>query len=272
MSRLKVWDINGSVIDLALYGLFGLKLIVPSPSYSETRESIPGRPGSISLGKDLLPRNLVAEFKVTGKDFIDSLLIRDELYQLFSKGNQFYIGESKQPGKRWLVDCTEQWTPERVNRVTMRTSIPLVAESGMAESVGTTLDPFTFDSNLWQIGQGLVTDDLIYKHNQNTFSIYNAGSVEVDPRYIPIKITYKGSSTNLKIRNVTTGDEWSYTGTSNSDDHIVLDRIRSTKNGLSILKDTNKKLITLNPGWNNFILEGTSGTFEITFDFRFYYL
>src|SRR5699024_1306520 len=71
-----------------------------------------------------------------------------------------------------------------------------------------------------------------------------------------LKITYKGNSENLRIRNLTTGDEWAYNGTTNTSDVIVLEGIRSTKNGLSIFRQTNKRLLTLAPGWNEFEIVG----------------
>lgn len=272
MSLIRLWSEDGQEIDLSQYGLIGLRLIIPSPSYERYADVIPGRPGVISLGKDIRSRQLIAEFKVDAADYTDSLLLRDELYSLFSKGNFLYIGETNQPGKRWAVEVSEQWTPDRVNTRTMKTSIPLNSETGMAESVGTTLDPFTFDMEYWQIGQGLTSDDMKYVHNSNLFNIYNAGNVIVDPANMELLIEYTGASTNLSIKNETTGDEWIYTGTSNSGDTIKLDGIQMTKNNLSIFRNTNKKIITLIPGWNGFRLTGTSGSFEIKFKFRFHTL
>ncbi|WLR53548.1 phage tail family protein [Mesobacillus subterraneus] len=272
MNLIRLWYEDGQEIDLSKYGLIGLRLIIPSPQFETYTEELPGRPGTLKLGKDLRPRYLTAEFKIDSNDYTDSLLLRDELYSLFSKGNFLYIGEKMQPGKRWHVECVEQWNPERINLNTMRTTIPFVAESGMAESVGTTLDPFTFDAEVWQVGQGLTSDDMKYVHNTNLFNIYNAGNETVNPRNMELLIEYKGASTNLSIKNETTGDEWIYTGTSNSGDSLKLDGIQMTKNNLSIFRNTNKKLISLVPGWNGFRLSGTVGSFEIKFSFRFHYL
>jgi phage-related protein len=267
---IRIWKDN-TELDLAVYGLKGLRLIIPSPSYNVTRDDIPGRSGMVTLGRDLEARELTAEFLVRAADYSDSLLLRDELYSLFSAGNTFYIGEERQPGKRWLVECTEQWTPERVNPRTMTMEIPLICNSGLAESIGTTQDPFTFDADHWQFGQGLTANELIYTHTGTMFNIYNAG-VKIDPRYMELAIEYKGASNGLNIKNETTCDSWAYNDTSNTGDTIKLDGVRSEKNGLTILRDTNKKLITLEPGWNGFRLSGTTGSFEIKFQFRFYYL
>lgn len=267
---IRLWKQDGTEIDITQYGLRGLRLIIPSPSYSITKEEIPGRIGAVPLGKDLSPKKLTAEFLVTAVDYQDSLLLRDELYQLFS--NPFYIGEEYQRGKRWEVECTEPWNPDRINHINSIISLPLLCEKGVAESVGTTLDPFTFDMEIWQVGQGLTADDMKYVHTSALFNIYNAGNVTVDPRYLDLLIEYKGASTNLTIKNETTGDEWAYTGASSASDVIRLEGIQSAKNNLSIFRDTNKKLITLFPGWNGFRLTGTSGSFEIKFKFRFHTL
>ncbi|PEP89093.1 hypothetical protein CN585_28780 [Bacillus toyonensis] len=111
-----------------------------------------------------------------------------------------------------------------------------------------------------------------YLHNTTSFLIYNAGDTQVDPRHMPLRITFTGASENLKIKNKTTKEEWIYTGTTTDTDIIVIDQVRSTKNSLSIVRDTNKELITLNSGFNDFEITGATGAFSISFDFRFYYL
>jgi phage-related protein len=271
---IKIWQANGQVVDTTKFGLVGLQLVIPSPSYEAEREKLPGVPGVVTLDKQLQPRPLTAKYWVKSRDYLDSMLLRDELYKLFSAGNTFFIGEEKQPGKRWLVECTEQWTPERVNNRTMRTEIPLMATKGFAESIGTTLEPKTFDLQKWQTGQGLILDETMYTHSTSTFKIYNAADgLTIDPRKIPLLITYKGASTNLQIKNLTTGDTWQYNAATIATDKLELKGTRSLKNGaVNIFKDTNRKLISLAPGWNDFQLIGTSGSFTISFDFRFYTL
>jgi hypothetical protein len=265
MSFIQMWDENGEDIILSEYGLTGLKLIIPSPSYEPTREAVLGRAGAITLGRDLYPRQLTAEFKMTADNYENSLSVRDKVFSLFGKGKKFYIGETKQPNKRWHVECVEAWNPQRINHNNFTIAVPLLVESGYAESVKNTLDRTLFPAQISSAKQ------IKYIHATTTFEIFNDG-IKIDPRYMPFIVKYKGASTNLKITNLTTGDEWSYTGTSNSGDSIMLDGIKSTKNGLSIFRSTNKKLITLAPGWNEFKLSGTSGSFEISFDFRFYTL
>jgi hypothetical protein len=72
-------------------------------------------------------------------------------------------------------------------------------------------------------------------------------------------ITFAGASTNLAIANTTTGDTWSYTGTTAAGDTLKLDGVRMLKNGVvSVFGATNRKLITLAPGWNNFTVTGAT--------------
>lgn len=231
----------------------GLALIPESPSYTAETEQIPGMDGVINLGKQLNPRYLTARFLVQSFDYVDSLIKRDEIYDLFNGTEPFYIAETKLPYKRWLVESVEPWTPERFNIRTMEITLNLIAYSGRAESIGTTTMASTFEHL-----QDMPVTYTDYKDIYATkFKVYNPGQ-PIDPRNINhfLKITYKGNSENLRIRNLTTGDEWAYNGVSNPEDVIVLEGIRSTKNGLSIFRQTNKRLITLAHGWNEFEIEG----------------
>ena len=252
INDIRIWDINDNEINLSNYGLTGLDLIPEAPSYATQTESIEGMDGVVSLGKQLNPRNLTARFLVKSFDYTDSLIKRDKIYNLFNGTEPFYIAEAKQPFKRWLVESIEPWTPERFNPTTMQITLNLICWKGRSESIGTSTMARTFEHL-----QYLPITYTDYTMHATKFKIYNAG-VTIDPRNINhyLKITYKGNSENLRIRNITTGDEWAYNGVSNPEDVIVLEGIRSTKNGLSIFRQTNKRLITLANGWNEFEIEG----------------
>ncbi|MCC2429865.1 phage tail family protein [Bacillus paranthracis] len=251
-------------------GYIVLKFRPESIKVNRQRESMMGRP-PIVTDKEIEGRPIHTEILFTSYDFFDHVLKRNEFFQILDSREDFYVISSEEPGKRWLVSA-ESFTPEPVSITLGRCEIVLYSESPYAESIGTTMDPMTFDSNLWQIGQGLIAEDTKYIHNTTSFRIFNAGDELIDPKHIPLKIQYIGASKNLSIRNVTTGDVWSYTGESASGNVIELNGVKSTKNGTSIFGATNWGLITLKPGWNDFVLAGTSGSFEIKFDFRFYYL
>ena len=273
---MRLIKLNGEEIDLRAKGLKRLTYDTASLSLSHTTEQLDGDDGAILLDSKHDVRIITAEFAGKAMDLADMYLLKNETNRLFAKKEPFYVVFHGDPAKRWLVILNKPIAWETLTQRLGRVSIELAAHMPYAESIGTTLDPLTTDVELWQIGQGLIlvdeNGDPKYTHSTSSFSIYNAGDVTVNQRKRPLKITYTGASMNLSIENLTTGDEWQYDHLSVEGDQIVLDGIRSLKNGTSIFKDTNKKIITLAPGWNDFILSGTSGSFSIEFDFRFYYL
>ncbi|MGG6437372.1 phage tail family protein [Saccharococcus caldoxylosilyticus] len=263
--------LDGTIIETEEYGIKLLTHSISSPSVRVVTEEIEGRDGYIEIDTTYDGRKIRASFFMHAADRQDFPLLRNEVFRIFATKELFYFHEPDQK-RRWLVRSNgfdiEKYPP-RIGTFEIEFSSPLP----YAESVGTTLDPFTFDAELWQIGQGLLeSDDLIYTHTTTSFRIYNAGDIDIDPRVLPLKIEFTGASTNLTITNQTTGDTWQYTGTTTASDTITLDGVRSLKNGASIFGQTNRKLITLKSGWNDFTITGATGAFSISFDFRFYYL
>lgn len=270
---MKVIRLDGTEIDISNYNLSLLKYTIASPSLIHFTERVEGRDGEIYLDSEYENRPITAEFKYQSADLTDYYLLKTEFYRLFAKRAPFYVVFSKEPGKRWLVRLSRPFEPEKINPKVGRFTVEFIADKPFAESIGTTLDPLTFDAELWQTGQGLTLDETMYTHSTTSFQIYNAtDGVTINPRQMPLEITFKGASSNLTITNTTTGDVWQYTKTTSSGDTLLLTGVRSLKNGLSVFSDTNKKLISLAPGYNNFTITGATGSFTISFAFRFYTL
>ncbi|PEL75419.1 phage tail protein [Bacillus toyonensis] len=243
--------LNGTVYDLDDMGIETRDFNPSAPSPKHSYEEMEGSHGEIDLGTVYGPRKINCSFYLKAADMLDYALFRDKVFNIFDSRQAFYIIDKRNPGKQWLVKCASDYEIDQ-QRVYGFFDIEFKSSSPFAESIGTTLDQFTYSTT--------------------TFSIYNAGDTPLDPRRMPLLITFKGASSKLKIKNKTTGDEWSYTGTTSTNDTIRLDQVRFTKNSLSIVRDTNKKLISLNVGFNYFEITGTTGAFSISFDFRFYYL
>jgi phage-related protein len=270
--NFKVERLDGTVYDMETIGMIVNGLDIESPTPIHYREKIEGRSGYIDLGTEYDGRKIQARVTMIAVDNIDFPLLRDEVFRIFDSREPFYLLPYESPGKRILVKYDSPYLMARKAN-TGEFQLTFSSAGAYFESIGTTLDPFTFDSEMWQTGQGLTLDETMYTHSNSTFQIYNAADgVTIDPRNIPLLITFKGASTNLQIKNLTTGDTWSYTGTTTASDTIKLDGIRSLKNNASIFGYTNRKLITLAPGYNDFELTGTSGSFTVSFDFRFYSL
>lgn len=262
--------LDGTRIDLKSLGIIPLQFNVESLSPRHNFEIVEGRNGYIDLGTTVEGRKIKTKFAIKAKDLYDYPLLNNEVFKLFDARTEFYLIHKYEPKKRWRVKTETAFSIERLLYRVGEFDIVFISSSPYAESYGTTLDPFTFTGEMWQVGQGVISEDLKYVHNTNTFSIYNGSDIDLDPREFPLKIKYQGASNNLTIKNHMTGDEWKYNGTSGLYDTILLDGIRSLKNGLTIFGQTNRKLITLKQGWNDFTLTGTSGSFLISFDFRFY--
>jgi hypothetical protein len=269
--EIAIQRLNGALYNLTDYGIKTLEFQVDAPSPRPNSEIIEGRDGVVDLGATYDARSLRGSFFMTASDSIDFALLRNEVFRIFAGSEQFYVIDSREPGKRWPVR-SNGYSIEQLVATKGRFDVDFTAQTPYAESIGTSLSPMTFDAELWQIGQGIIDEGLVFTHTTSTFRIYNLGDTAVNPRQHPLVITYTGASTNLKIKNVTTGEEWAYTGTTSASDSVVLDGIRSTKNGLSIFRDTNRKVISLAPGLNDFVITGASGAFTVSFDFRFYHL
>lgn len=265
-----VETLDGTRFNLETIGIIPLQFNVESLSPRHNFEAVEGRDGHIDLGTTFEGRRINTKFAIKAKDLYDYPLLSNEVFKLFNARTEFYLIHKYEPKRRWKVKTITMFSIDRLLRRVGSFEIQFISASPYAESFGTTLDPFTFDGELWQVGQGLISEDLKYVHNTNTFSIYNGSDIDLDPREFPLKIKYQGASNNLTIKNLTTGDEWKYNGSSGANDTILLDGVRSLKNGLTIFGQTNRKLITLKQGWNDFTLTGTSGSFLISFDFRFY--
>ncbi|MDR4983581.1 phage tail family protein [Bacillus cereus] len=270
--NFKIQYKNGKVLDLYNKDLWVESFRIFSPSPEHETETIKGRHGSIHYGTTLKDRKITSTISAEAFDFVDFDLFRDEIFRIFNPLEKFYIIRDLQPGKRMEVSVDSEFDIDYVTLEDGEFTIDFIIHSVFLESVGTTMDPMTFESNLWQIGQGLIAEDTKYAHNTTSFRIYNAGDILIDPKNIPLKIRYIGPSKNLMIKNVTTGDVWSYTGETASGNVIELNGVKATKNGTSIFGATNWGLIKLKSGWNDFTLTGATGDFKIEFDFRFYYL
>jgi hypothetical protein len=247
---IEVYDANEQEIDLVSLGLIGLKLSIPSPSYETTTRKIDGGETFV-IDRTLKPRKLEAAFYSKASGYDASLGLRDLLYEKLGNGQMFYVSEVKAPNRRWKV-YLDEWAPKRIDVKSHRFNIPLFCQRGISESTTKTDTKFT----------------------TATFSFSNDGSVIIDPRvHSETEIEFIGPSSNLIIRNTTTGDEWSWTGDTIAGDVILLKGVKSLKNSASIFGQTNKQLITFNPGVNNLEIVGaTAGQFELNIRTRFYFL
>ena len=222
-------------------------------------------------------RDIELDLWMKAHDTEDYRLLRDKVYALFDRVG--YISEEYQKGKRYKVNVDDQYIPERIEGTRMFAEAKIVCTTDglpFAESIATTslIDKNGVSTNdaLWGYGMGIIADDESqqYTHTSSKFRIYNAGNVPIHPFQQDLKIEISGvTGKNFEMRNVTTGDVFKVTDNLKSSDVVVLDGHEIKINGLQALRKTNRKYISLAPGWNEFRLNRTA---KVIFDFRFYYL
>src|SRR5690625_533110 len=279
---------NGESFKLSEYDIQAQDFNVSSIELMPTYGSIEGRSGAVDYGADYGSRTISVPFYLRAYDMLDYPLLRDDLFAMIASRESFYTRELRRPtefttcddgyddeyvgGKRYLVrlsnviDLDQQRTYGFGEMVFETTELPF------AESIGTTADidkhGLLYSQELWSYGMGLSYDEETHKytHNTNTFRIYNAGNVEVHPFEQDLKITIANATKGYKLTNTTTGDVFEYTGATGGT--IELNGANVTVNSLQAFRDTNKRYISLAPGWNTFT---QSQNKKVAFNFRYYY-
>lgn len=258
--------LEGEILDLSLYGIIPKGLSIDSLSPRNESDTIDGRNGNIEIETTYEGRSMRASFLLQSDIVEDYSFYKGELYKLFDGKTYFYIIDLDRSYRRWKVRTTSKFLPERINPQMGIVELDLISQSPYCESNGSTLNHY------WEF-QLSNYDSVEYTfENQTSFRIWNDGDIAIDPREHELKINFSGTSDNLTIRNITNGDEWVYNSTTSANDQVEINGIKSKKNGSSIFGQTNKKLIILEKGWNDFEISGASVPFTISFDIKFLYI
>ena len=279
---------NGETFRLSDYDVQAQDFNVSSIELMPTYGSIEGRSGAVDYGADYGSRTISVPFYLRAYDMHDYPLLRDELFSLVTTKESFYIRELRRPsevttcddgyddeyvgGKRYLVRLSDVIDFDQQRTYGFGEMVFETTELPFAESFGTTADidkhGLLYSQELWSYGMGLSYDEETHKytHNTKTFRIYNAGNVEVHPFEQELKIAIDGINGPYELKNETTGDVFKYTGSNSG--KLLLDGPNITLNGLQAFRDTNRRYITLAPGWNTFT---QSQNEKVAFDFRYYY-
>lgn len=231
--------------------------------------------GSRLLSTSYSTRELKMEIYFEGLDEGDAELAYDALQRFLISREPYWICFATWPQRMYYVKAKlaaptfagdRHWTCE----VTFTDLI------GLSRSVGTTQDPVMGFGNNYNAAPH-------YTFNSNSFTVVNHSDVMIDPerRGHPFKLTLQGqSSGDMKITNKTTGDVFTREGVQDADGKMlkgsdfngtyVIDGVRPTLNGKSDDYYTNKGVITLQIGKNDFQIDNFSGT--VTFDYPDWWL
>lgn len=248
--NLIIERLNGTQYSFADYGIKTLDFVIDSPEPRISTEEGEGLDGYIDLGATFGPRTMAGEFVLNAGTTDEFATARNAVFRLLMSRERFYLMDEREPNRRWLVRVSSRFSLEQIRHYGMF-AVDFVSHQAYAESVSENRDTFT----------------------STTFRLWNDGDATIDPRNTPLAISYRGASTNLELRNVTTTDVWRYTGTSSTSDRLAIIGTRSMKNDVvNIFGNTNRKLIRLAPGWNDFMVTGTTGAFTLEFKYRSLYI
>src|SRR5699024_2897968 len=195
-------------------GVKPLDIFVGSIAKERQTEAIPGRNGVVDYGTNYTERSVDLSMWIISSDTIDYRLLRNELYALFDTGNLFYISETNVPSRVLKVSVDEPYIPERITHrhasvdVTCRT-----LDSVSWESKYTTLElhdsGYSATAEKYGLVDNIDDEKVKYRFTENTFNVYNAGNVTIQPESMQLNIVALAvqSTNNFTIRNKTTGEE-----------------------------------------------------------------
>ena len=120
---------------------------------------------------------------------------------------------------------------------------------------------------------GIDDEKTQYVFTENTFSVWNAGNVTVEPEsmYIYITLGLVTTDGSLKLTNKTTGETFAF-NKAVTNRNIYLDGMDINEGtAINALRNTNRQRIKIVPGVNNFEITGATFS-QITVSFKFYYM
>lgn len=266
-----ITKMNGKEIDFTSNGVYWLSHTIPSVEHEHETEQIDGLDGLLFIDTKLTTRNILARFLYIVEDIGDFYLLRDEVNALFNRRESFYITFKEEPYKRWLV------------RLSSRVELPPNFRAGefeieftcvkpYAQSIASTADKKLWDINKWAWNNSITwDDDLQYSFNTNSFKVNNRGTAPINPKSDELKITVKGNfPSGFTLINDTTGENYKFNSPLTANDTLIIQGVRTTKNNVAMFAQTNKRVIKLAVGENDFRVQGGTLT-SIEFDFRFLY-
>lgn len=253
-------------------GFIPLDIFVSSIGKERHTDKVEGMSGEVNYGTSYTSRDVELTMWFKAKDTIDYRLLRDELYAYFDSYDYFYVIETNKPTRALKIVIDENIQDKRINTYYGEITINArTVDNPFWVSLYTTkeLNDTGYDALVEKYGlvDSINSDNTKYKFTERNFTVWNAGNVEIEPDSMYMNIIVSGVNGQLEIKNLTTGQlfklEKPFKGI------LELKGMSTKMNGTNIFRDTNKRLINLAVGKNDF--EVTGNFKDITFDFKYYY-
>lgn len=258
-------------------GVRPLDLLVSSIEKERKEQQIDGIPGVVDYGYNYKGREVKMNFMTEHyHDTYDHRLQRDEIYNLFDSYHYLYVSDNTVPSRVLKITVDGSFTPERYGywystfEVDARiTGLPFWQTKYTTQE----LQSNGFDAIVEKYGlaDGIHQDFDTYTYTTNTFTVWNGGNVKIDPRFLYLKIILTGVTTtgNLTIENTATGEKFIYKDAINNKD-LIIDGTKILIGINNMLRSTNRKFVTINPGKNVFKIINTNFK-EVKIDTKYYY-
>ena len=258
-------------------GVIPLEIFVGSVGKERMVDSVDGRSGVVDYGFNYTDRPVSLFLRIKAADAADFRLLRNEVFATFDVGSAFYVAESDVPSRVLKVVVDESYIPDRLTEEYADFDINCrTLDSVFWESKYTTLElhdsGYSATAEKYGLVDNIDDEKVKYRFTENTFTVYNAGNVTVEPESMMLNINVNAvqSTKNFTIRNITTGEEIVLKRASTGSNFRIQGMVFSLGSITNIFRDTNRRFISLAPGDNQF--EILNGTFEeIRFEFKFLY-
>lgn len=286
---------NNSITGTSLEVLSFVSSGIKKRSGSGTSE---GRPGRINYYSEDDYRTITMTVEATAEDIQDIAHLRDAVNELFD--GEMFIREMRikdikveyeRPGERTgelQLDAPEyingkQIKVAQVNHIeiddtTLRSTFTVefeTVELPYFETIYTSLElhdsGYSATAEKYGLVDNIDDEKVKYRFTESNFTVYNAGNVTVEPESMKLVIQINNASTTgtLSLKNITTGEEFRLTKNL-SERHISLRGMNILDGTSNAFRDSNRRLISLAPGDNQFEITGATFS-EVWFSFKYYY-
>lgn len=253
----------------------GLKYLGDDSTLASTNQllQIPGIDGAVNQYKTYSNYQVPAKFFLRFENWQDYKLAKHQINRLFSSRKLIRIRTDVEPAMvRFVMPNPPEITPTEAGAHYTSFTENFDNPSGYRYSLYRS-DSLPNIANGWQFGMNLPKTLPSYHFTSKSFKVYNASDIAIEPykQKHDLRILFKFSGSQMKITNKTNGSSYTYKNSSNGNDQIILDGIRTTLNGNPASANTDYGTVTLETGWNDIDVSGADNV-DITFSFPFIYL
>lgn len=270
---VKIIDENHEEIISGDNGFFFLDAEVEYPKAVDNDLTMEGVDGTLPGYTTYAPFDLILRFGFEGLDLTDKNVFEHHLRAKFCHRRPFYIITSQLPNIKYAVNRAQINPTLKPDGKSIEFEVTFNVYKGYSESTFTTKTIVDFSSD-WGVENHFPMDQNVkYKHTKNQFTIWNGSNDTIKPQFghqLNIKLNIQ-SNGGFELINLTTGDKFKYKKSSAKETDIILNSIYAYRENYRCGIDTNRGVITLEPGYNEFKIKGEVSSCLTEFDFPFIY-